>query len=85
MDQFFHLEFLGPVHVKISSFEPDLISYFPWGEFGGYLFLHFLLGDLVSGLGIITGGRKVGESGFQIGQEGFAKRRICPRFVSHHE
>ena len=39
-----HLEFLGSVHVKISGFQPDFFSYFPWGVFGGCLFFHSLLG-----------------------------------------
>ena len=51
----FHLEFLGAVHVKVGSFEPDLISHFPWGKFGGYLFFHLLLCNLVGGLGVIMG------------------------------
>ena len=40
----FHLEFLGSVHVKISGLQPDLVSYLPRGEFGGYLLPHSLLG-----------------------------------------
>ena len=39
-----HLEFLGPIHVKIGGFQPDFLSYFPWGVFGGYPFFHSLLG-----------------------------------------
>ena len=39
----FHLELLGSVHVEVCSFKPDLISYLPWSELGGYSFFHFLL------------------------------------------
>ena len=42
----FHLEFLGFIHMKVGGFKPDLVSHFPRGEFGGYSFLHFLLGYL---------------------------------------
>ena len=53
----FHLEFLWSVHVEVGGFKLDFISYFPWGEFRGYLFLHFLLGHFVGSLGIITSSR----------------------------
>ena len=52
-----HLEFLGSVHVKIGGFQPDLLSYFPWGIFGDYLFLHSLLGQFMGRLGLLTGHR----------------------------
>ena len=52
----FHLELFGPVHMKVGCFEPDLISHFPRGKFGGYLFFHFLLGYLMGGLGVVMGG-----------------------------
>ena len=81
----FHLEFLGSVHVKVGGFKPDLVSYFPWGVFGGYPLLHPLLGQFMSGLGIVSSGGKVGESVFQVWQEGFAKGRVGPRFVAHHK
>ena len=51
----FHLELFGCVHMKVGCFEPDLVSHFPRGKFGGYLFLHPLLGNLVGGLGIVMG------------------------------
>ena len=53
----FHLEFLGTVHVEVGGLEPDRISYFPWGELRGDLFLHSLLSNLVGSLGIVLGGR----------------------------
>ena len=39
-----HLEFLGSTHVKVGGFQPDFVSYLPWGVFDGYSFLHSLLG-----------------------------------------
>ena len=36
----FHLELFGAIHMKVSCFEPDLISHFPRGKFGGYPFFH---------------------------------------------
>ena len=62
----FHLQFLGSIHVKVGGLEPDFISYFPWGEFRGYLFLHFLLGYLVGSLGIVASSGQVRELTFQI-------------------
>ena len=55
------------MHMKVGGFEPDLVSYFPRGEFGGYSFFHFLLGNLVGSLGIVASSGQVGESTFQIG------------------
>ena len=81
----FHLEFLGSVHVKVGGFKPDLVSYFPWGVFGGYPLLHPLLGQFMSSLGIVSSGGEVGESVFQVWQEGFAKGRVGPRFIAHHK
>ena len=52
----FHLEFLGSVHVEVGSFQPDLLSYFPRGVLGGYSLFHFLLGQFVGGLGVISSG-----------------------------
>ena len=49
-----HLEFLGSTHVEVGGLEPNLVSYFPWGELGCYLLFHFLLGHLVGSLCIIT-------------------------------
>ena len=63
----FHLKFLGSIHVKVGGLKPDLVSYFPRGEFGGYSFFYFLLGYLVGSLGIIMSGGQVSESTFQIG------------------
>ena len=60
----FHLKLLGAVHVEVCRFEPDPISHLPRSEFGGYLFFHLLLGDLMGGLGIVTGSRQVQESAF---------------------
>ena len=51
----FHLEFLWSIHSEIGGLKPDLVSFFPWGELGGDLFLHFLLCDMMRGLGIILG------------------------------
>ena len=51
----FHLEFLRSIHVEVSGFEPDLVSFPPRSELGGYSFLHFLLGDLVGSLGVVSG------------------------------
>ena len=51
----FQLELLGSIHVEICSFKPDVISYLPWNELGGYSFLHFLLGHLVGSLSIVLG------------------------------
>ena len=53
--------------MKISGLKPDFVSYFPGGEFRGYLFFHSLLGYFVGGLGIVTSGGQVPESAFQIG------------------
>ena len=53
----FHLELFGAIHMKVGHFEPNFISHFPRGEFGGYSLLHFLLGNLVDSLSIITSGR----------------------------
>ena len=52
----FHLELFGAIHMKVGHFEPDIISHPPRGELRGYPFFHLLLGNLVGGLGIITGG-----------------------------
>ena len=43
----FHLEFLGPIHVKVGHLKPDFISHLPRGEFGGYPFFHLLLNIIV--------------------------------------
>ena len=51
----FHLELPWSIHSEVGGFEPDLISFLPQGEFGRDPFLHFLLGNLMSGLGIISG------------------------------
>ena len=51
----FHLEFLGSIHVEVCCFEPDLISYLPRNELGGYSFLHFLLGHFVGSLSVVLG------------------------------
>ena len=40
----FHLEFLRSIHVEVGGFQPDLVSYFPRGVFGGYPLFHLLLG-----------------------------------------
>ena len=61
-----HLKFLGSAHMKVGGFQPDLISYFPWGIFGDYLLFHLLLGQFMSSLGIIASSNQVGESAFQI-------------------
>ena len=53
----FHLELLGSVHVEIGPFVPNFIPHFPGCEPRGYLFLHFLLGHLVDGLGSVLGSR----------------------------
>ena len=53
----FHLKFLRSIHVKVGDFEPDFVSYFPRGEFGGYLLPHLLLGYFVGGLSIVMSGR----------------------------
>ena len=53
----FHFEFLGSIHVEVSHFKPDYISYFPGHELGGCLFLHFLLSHFVDSFGIILGSR----------------------------
>ena len=63
----FHLEFLWYVHVEVGGFKPDLVSYFPGSEPGGYLFLHFLLGHLMGGLGIFMSSGQVQELAFQVG------------------
>ena len=62
----FHQECLGSIHVEVSSFKPDFISYFPWSELGGYSFLHFLLGHCVGSLGVVLGCGQIRESAFQI-------------------
>ena len=49
----FHLEFLWSIHVEVGGFKPDFVSHFPRSKLGGYPLFHFLLGYLVSGLGII--------------------------------
>ena len=51
----FHLELFGPIHMEVGCFEPNLISHFPRGKFGGYPFFHLLLGYFVGGLGVIMG------------------------------
>ena len=63
----FHLEFLWSIHMKVGGFEPDSVSYFPRGEFGGYPFFHLLLSNLVGSLDIVMSGGEVRESTFQIG------------------
>ena len=55
----FHLELFGTVHMKVGGFEPDLVSHFPRGEFGGYSLFHLLLGYFVGSLGIFSSGRQV--------------------------
>ena len=60
----FHLQFLGTIHVKVSCFKPDLVSYFPRGEFRGNPFLHSLLGNLVSALDVVMSSGKISELGF---------------------
>ena len=62
----FHLEFLGSIHVEIGGFKPNLVSYLARSELGGNLFLHLLLGNFVSSLGIIASSGEFRESGFQI-------------------
>ena len=62
-----HLEFLWSMHMKVGGFEPDSVSYFPRGEFGGNPFLLLLLGNLVSSSGIVMSSGKIQELGFQIG------------------
>ena len=54
-----HLELLESVHVKISCFQPDFVSCFPWSEPGCDSLLHLLLGNLVGSLGIVPDGRQV--------------------------
>ena len=55
----FHLELFGTIHVEVGHLKPDLVSYFPQDKLRGYLFLHLLLGNLVGGLGIISGSRQI--------------------------
>ena len=62
----FHLEFLGSIHVEIGGFEPNLISHLPRSELRGNLFLHLLLGNFMSSLGIITSSGEFQKLGFQI-------------------
>ena len=60
----FHLEFPWSIHMEVGHFKPDLVSYSPGGELGGYLFLHLLLSHFMGGLGIISGSGQVRKSTF---------------------
>ena len=50
----FHLECLGTIHVEVGCLQPCFVSDIPGSKFGGYPFLHFLLGNLVDSLGVIS-------------------------------
>ena len=56
----FHLELLGSVHVEVSCFQPDFVSYSPRGKLGVYLFLHLLLSHFV-GLLVHCCGQKISQ------------------------